>query len=131
MALPTIQLTGNLTADPELRFTQGGKPVCTIRVASTERRKNEVGDWIDGDTVFLNVVCWRNAEAITDALQKGNAVQVIGTLRQRTYEAKDGTERTVIEVNADSVAKVLDHRSGSNIPKPAPADDPWANEAPF
>lgn len=131
MALPQITLTGNLTNDPELRFTNAGKAVATLRVACTERRKNDQGEWVDGDSVFLNVACWRYAEQITDTLTKGTHVQVTGTLRQRSYEAKDGTERTVVEVTAETVARVIDQRADKQA---RPAVDSWpatSDEAPF
>ena len=99
MPLPQIQATGNLTADPELRFTQAGKAVASFTVACNDRRKDANGDWIDGDTTFLNCEVWEaKAEQLAEQVQKGQRVQVAGKLRQRSYEANDGTKRTVYDV---------------------------------
>lgn len=129
MALPTITLTGNLTADPDLRFTTGGKPVTNFRVACTHRIKNDQGMWQDHDTCFIDVISWRNAEQVADDLKKGSAVVVTGVLKQRKFQAKDGTERTVYEVHADDVALVIKSASsGYSAPAPA-ATDAWAGSS--
>ena len=79
MPLPTIITVGNLTADPELRFTTTGKSVASLRVACSERKKDPAGQWVDGDKVFLNVNCWNEtAENITATCQKGDTVVVSG-----------------------------------------------------
>jgi single-strand DNA-binding protein len=142
MPLPTITLAGNLTSDPQLRFTQSGTPVVTLRVAASQRIKDkDTNEWKDGDTTFLDVSCWRNAEAISEQLRKGTSVVVTGTLKQRTYQASDGTDRTTYEVNADEVALVVKTFAGAKAASAKPAAaDPWANnttafatqdEAPF
>lgn len=139
MPLPTVTMTGNLTGDPMLRFTGSGKAVTSLRLACSERRRNkDTGTWEDGDTTFLDVTCWRNAEEVADKLTKGQTVIVSGVLRQRTYQAKDGTDRTTYEVTADDVALVVKSQGGY-APKPeAVSTDPWpstwsgnADEAPF
>lgn len=108
MALPQVTINGNLVADPELRFTGSGKAVVTIRVAASERKKDTNGNWVDGDATFLSVNAWNElAENITTTLSKGDTVTVVGKLKQRSYQAKDGTEKTVFEVEADSVAADL------------------------
>ena len=108
MALPQIQIIGNLVADPELRFTNSGKAVVTIRVAASDRKKDASGNWVDGDSTFLNVNAWNGlAEHITQTVFKGDTVIVVGKLKQRSYQAKDGTEKTVYEVEAESVAADL------------------------
>lgn len=125
MALPQVVMTGNLVATPELRFTQAGKAVANFRIACSERKK-EGDTWVDGAVTFLSVVVWeKTAEACAEHLDKGSKVTVVGRLSQRDYE-KDGQKRTVHEVTADSVAKVLDTKT--------PAADPWAADqstAPF
>lgn len=131
MSLPTVTLTGNLTADPNLRFTPAGKPVVNFRVAASDRRKNQTtGEWEDGDACFLDVVAWNNAEAIADALHKGTTVMLTGTLVQRSYETKEGEKRTTNELKADQVAVVIRQR---NTAPAIQAEDPWATtgEAPF
>lgn len=117
MPLPTIIIVGNLTADPELRFTTTGKSVASLRVACSERKKDPTGQWVDGDKVFLNVNCWNEtAENITATCQKGDTVVVTGKYKQRSYTAKDGQEKTVYEVEADSVGAELRRKSYSPNP---------------
>lgn len=103
MNTTTITLTGNLVADPELRYTPTGVPVANFRVASTERIKTAEG-WKDGDTLFLTVNCWRDlAEHVAESAAKGTKVIVAGRLRQRSYETTEGEKRTVFEVEASDV----------------------------
>lgn len=129
MPVPTIPLIGNVVADPELRYTNSGKAVANLRVACNSRYKNDAGEWVDGDSTFLDVICWNNAEAIADKVHKGSRVIVIGQLKQRSYE-KDGQKRSVYEVTADEVALVVYAPRAGNTSSPAPAtapaDDPWA-----
>ena len=106
MALPTIHLTGTLTADAVTRFTHSGIPVSNFRLACNERRKDSNGQWETVSTIYLDVITWRNAEALA-ALTKGTRVMVRGTLRQRTYTGKDGNERVTIEVDAEEIAPVI------------------------
>jgi single-strand DNA-binding protein len=127
MPLPTIQLVGNLTADPELRTTSGGKFVTNLRLACNDRKKNEAGEWVDGDSLFIDVVCWRNAEAINATLVKGSKVVVLGTLRANDYE-KDGVKVKAYRVNADDVSQLVLGKSPAVMPPitNAPKSDPWA-----
>lgn len=134
MPLPAITLTGNLTADPELRFTPSGKPLAKLTIACNDRRKNEAGDWVDGDTTFLDVTSWRNAEGIAEQLKKGDAVVVTGQLKSRTYETKEGDKRRAFEVDAANVAKVLRDRPNTDTWSASPKDNNvWAQteQAPF
>src|ERR1041384_3737138 len=87
-----ITVIGNLTDDPELRFTQSGAAVAKFRVASTPRMLDKTsGEWKDGDPLFLSCTVWRQAaENVAESLQRGARVIVQGRLRQRTYEAKEG-----------------------------------------
>jgi len=100
MSLPTLTATGNLTAEPELRFTPSGKSVTTFTIACNDRRKDQTtGQWIDGDTTFLTCEVWgERGEELVEQVGKGQRVMVTGKLRQRSYEAKDGTKRTVYEL---------------------------------
>jgi single-strand DNA-binding protein len=129
MALPTISLQGNLTGDPELRTTASGKYVVSLRVACNDRKKDQTtGEWVDGDTLYLDVVSWKNAEAINNTLGRGAKVLIVGTLKQREYETKDGQKRTVYEVNADHVAQIVaDKFGGPASITSIPASDPWAS----
>src|SRR5450759_1217422 len=95
-----ITLIGNLTADPELRFTPSGHAVAKFTVASTPRTfDRQTSEWRDGDTMFLNCEVWRQyAENVTESLQKGMKVIVSGRLKSPSYETNSGEKRTVFEV---------------------------------
>src|SRR6187431_1351032 len=96
-----ITLVGNLTADPELRFTPSGAPVANFTVASTPRTfDRQSGEWKDGDAMFLSCAVWRQAaENVAESLQKGMRVIVQGRLKSRSYETREGERRTVFEVD--------------------------------
>ena len=108
-----ITISGNLVADPELRFTPAGQPVARFRVASTPRfRDNSTGEWKDGDSLFLTCNVWRQAaENAAESLTRGMRVIVSGRLRQRSYETKEGEKRTVYEVEVDDVGPSLRNAS--------------------
>ena len=104
-----ITVVGNLTADPELRFTPSGAPVANFTVASTPRTfdKNS-NEWKDGDALFLNCAVWRQAaENVAESLTKGMRVIVQGRLRQRSYETREGEKRTVFECEVDEIGPAL------------------------
>ena len=105
----SITLVGNLTADPELRFTPSGAPVANFTVASTPRTFDRAtGEWKDGDAMFLNCSVWRQpAENVAESLTKGMRVIVQGRLRSRSYETREGERRTVFEVDVDEVGPSL------------------------
>lgn len=103
----TFTITGNLTADPELRFTPSGAAVASFTVAHTERVKDG-NEWKDGDTLFIRCSVWRKqAELVGESLSKGDPVVVTGKLKQRSFEAKDGAKHTVMEMDAETVAVAL------------------------
>jgi single-strand DNA-binding protein len=143
----TITLVGNLTADPELRFTPSGAAVANFTVASTPRTfDRQTNEWRDGEAMFLNCAVWRQAaENVAESLQKGMRVIVQGRLKSRSYETRDGERRTVFEVDVDEIgpalryatARVTRNVSGSSnqggSARPAAGsrgDDPWATGAP-
>src|SRR4028118_2023338 len=105
----TITLVGNLTADPELRFTPSGAAVANFTVASTPRTfDRNTNEWRDGDAMFLNCAVWRQAaENVAGSLQKGRRVIVQGRLKSRSYETREGEKRTVFEVDVDEVGPAL------------------------
>jgi single-strand DNA-binding protein len=105
----TITLVGNLTADPELRFTPSGAAVANFTVASTPRTfDRNSGEWRDGEAMFLNCAVWRQAaENVAESLQKGMRVIVQGRLRSRSYETREGEKRTVFEVDVDEIGPAL------------------------
>ena len=144
-----ITVVGNLTADPELRFTPSGAAVASFTVASTPRTfDRQAGEWKDGETLFMRCSLWREAaENVAESLTKGTRVIVQGRLVQRSYETREGEKRTVVEMQVDEVgpslrsatAKVVRKSSGTSqqwgasarvgAPKQQPADDPWATDA--
>ena len=110
---PTITISGNLTGDPELRFTAAGQPVATFSVASNPRFQNrETGEWENGTAVFLRVTAWRDlAENVCESLRRGDPVIVVGRFRQRTWtDEATGADRRADDVQADTVAVPLDRR---------------------
>lgn len=104
-----ITVVGNLTADPELRFTPSGAPVANFTVASTPRTfDRQSGEWKDGDAMFLNCAVWRQpAENVAESLSKGMRVIVQGRLRSRSYETREGEKRTVFEVEVEEIGPSL------------------------
>lgn len=144
-----ITLIGNLTDDPELRFTPSGAAVAKFRVASTPRYLDkQSGEWKDGEALFLSCNVWRQAaEHVAESLQRGTRVIVSGRLRQRTYETREGEKRTVYELEVDDIgpslryatAKVqkMSRSSGSGSGGGGgfgggggANDDPWASATP-
>jgi len=119
-----VTIVGNLTADPELRFTPSGAAVANFTVASTPRTfDRQTREWKDGDAMFLNCSVWRQAaENVAESLTKGMRVIVQGRLKSRTYETREGERRTVFEVEVDEVgpsmryasAKVNRNQGGGN-----------------
>jgi len=154
----TLTVIGNLTDDPELRFTPSGAAVAKFRVASTPRFMDKAsGEWKDGEPLFLACTVWRQAaENVAESLQRGARVIVSGRLRQRSYETREGEKRTVIELEVDEIGPSLRYatakvqkmsRSSGNGGFGASggggaggaggagggggfADDPWASAAP-
>lgn len=147
----TITIVGNLTADPDLRFTPSGAAVANFTVASTprvfDRQSNE---WKDGDALFLRCNIWREAaENVAESLTRGSRVIVTGRLRQRSFETREGEKRTVYEVEVDEVGPSLRYAtakinkvsrggggggfgggggmSGPASPSGPPAEDPWGS----
>jgi single-strand DNA-binding protein len=110
MAGETIMtVIGNLTADPELRFTASGAAVANFTVASTPRTFDRAtGEWKDGEALFLRCNIWRQpAENVAESLTRGARVIVSGRLKQRSFETKEGEKRTVIELEVDEIGPSL------------------------
>ena len=105
----TITVVGNLTDDPELRFTPSGAAVAKFRIASTPRTMDrQSGEWKDGEPLFLACNVWRDAaEHVAESLQRGARVIVQGRLRQRSYETREGEKRTVYELEVDEIGPSL------------------------
>ena len=144
-----ITVVGNLTDDPELRFTSSGAAVANFTVASTPRFfDKQTNDWKDGDALFLRCSIWRQAaENVAESLHKGTRVIVQGRLKQRSYETREGEKRTVYELDVDEVGPALRYattkvskvsrsgggggfgggQGGQSGQSQPPADDPWAS----
>ena len=138
-----ITVIGNLTADPELRFTPSGSAVANFTIASTPRTfDRQTNEWKDGDTLFLRASVWREAaENVAESLTKGMRVVAQGRLKSRSYETKEGEKRNVTELEVDEIGPSLTfasakvtrtQRSGNGGGHPgggnqqsAPAGDPW------
>lgn len=145
----TICIIGNLTNDPELRFTPNGSAVANFTIASTPRTfDKQSNEWKDGETLFLRASVWKEAaENVAESLTKGTRVLVQGRLKSRSYETKEGEKRTVMELEVDEIgpslryasAKVTrtqrgDNNKGGNSgwggkQDSAPATDPWGAPA--
>ncbi len=109
MSENSVTLVGNLTEDPELRYTAQGAAVANFRIAVSKRiRDAQTNEWKDGDTSFFRVNVWRDqAENVADSLAKGTRAVVIGRLKARSWETPEGERRSVVEVEADEVASSL------------------------
>ncbi|ATY15713.1 single-stranded DNA-binding protein [Amycolatopsis rubida] len=155
-----ITVVGNLTSDPELRFTPSGAAVANFTVASTPRTLDrQSGEWKDGEALFLRCNIWRQAaENVAESLTRGARVVVQGRLKQRSFETKEGEKRTVVELEVDEIGPSLRYATakvnkvsrggggggdfgggggfnggGGNRGgggNSAPADDPWGSAPP-
>jgi len=113
----TLTIVGNLTADPELRFTGGGAAVANFTVASTPRTfDRQSGEWRDGDALFLRCTTWRElGEHVGESLTRCARVVVQGRLRQRSFETREGDKRTVIELDVDDVGPSLRYATATVV----------------
>jgi single-strand DNA-binding protein len=140
-----ITVVGNLTGDPELRFTPSGAAVANFTIANTPRTfDRQTNEWKDGDTLFLNCSIWRQAaENVAESLQKGMRVVAQGRLKQRSYETREGEKRTVVELDVEEVGPSLKYATAkvARVQRSGPGggggygggqggsggDDPWAS----
>ena len=108
MADNSITVVGNLTRDPEIRYTASGQAKAQLGIAVSRRWQNrQTNEW-EEQTSFLNVVCWREmAENVSDSIAKGNRIMVQGRLEQRSWETEQGEKRSVVEIVADEIAPSL------------------------
>jgi single-strand DNA-binding protein len=104
-----ITLIGNLTSDPELRWTPSGAAVATFTIASTPRTLDrQTQEWKDGEALFLRCSVWREAaENVAESLTRGSRVMAQGRLKQRSFETKEGEKRTVVELEVDEIGPSL------------------------
>jgi single-strand DNA-binding protein len=143
-----ITVVGNLTADPELRFTPSGAAVASFTIASTPRTfDRNSNEWKDGDALFLRCSIWRQAaENVAESLQRGMRVVAQGRLKQRSYETREGEKRTVVEMEVEEIGPSLKYATakinrtqrgssgggfgssgGDSGASSAPVDDPWGS----
>jgi single-strand DNA-binding protein len=109
-----VTIVGNLTDDPELRYTPNGAAVATFTVAVNRRTRDESGQWQDGETSFFKCNVWRQqAENVAESLNKGTRAIVVGRLRQRSWETPEGQKRTVIEIEVESAGPSLEWSKAS------------------
>ena len=150
MADNTVTLVGNVTRDPELRYTQSGQARAVLGLAVSRRWQNrQSNDW-EEQTSFFNIVCWREqAENVSETLSKGMRVMVTGRLEQRSWDTQEGESRAVVEVVADEIGPSLrwaqaqvektarttgeggQQGSAPAPTAPAPADHGYTDEEPF
>jgi single-strand DNA-binding protein len=110
----TVTLVGNITDDPELRFTPSGAAVANFTVAVNRRYKNQDGQWEDKLDGFFRCSCWRDmAENVAESLKKGSRVVVVGRLQQRSWDDQDGNKRSTFEIQVDEVGPSLRWASAS------------------
>jgi single-strand DNA-binding protein len=110
----TVTLVGNITDDPELRFTPSGAAVANFTVAVNRRYKNQDGQWEDKLDGFFRCNCWRDmAENVAESLKKGSRVVVVGRLQQRSWDDQDGNKRSSFEIQVDEVGPSLRWASAS------------------
>ena len=132
-------IVGNLTDDPELRYTPNGAAVVKFRVAVNRRYKDQSGEWKDGETSYFTVNAWRGlAENVAESLTRGANVIVVGRLQQRSWETQEGDKRSVVEVVADELGPSLrwataeitknDRREGGGGDSGAASSRPASNE---
>jgi len=135
----TVTIIGNLTADPELRFTPSGAGVANFTIASTPRFLQN-GKWEDGDALFMRCNAWRQlAENVAESLRRGDRVVAYGRLKQRSFETREGEKRTVVELDVDEIGPSLkwatarvqkaERQGGQGFDRSsgqAPPEDPWA-----
>jgi single-strand DNA-binding protein len=141
----TLTVVGNLTGDPELRFTPSGAAVANFTVASTPRTfDRQSNEWKDGETLFMRCSVWREAaENVAESLHRGTRVVVTGRLKSRSYETKEGEKRTVVEMDVDEVGPSLRYatakvnktqRGGGNFgggnAGGGGQEDPWSSGPP-
>ncbi len=121
----TITHIGNLTADPELRVTPSGIAVANFTVAATPRTFDRAtNQWRDGDALFLRCTLWRDAaEHAADSLTSGDRVIVTGRLRQRSFETREGEQRTVIELDVDEIGPSLKFATAKPVKATRTGDD--------
>jgi len=129
-----LTVVGNATADAEVRYTQGGKPVASVTIASTPRTfDRQANEWKDGEALFIRCSIWGDsAENVGQSITKGMRLIAQGRLKQRSYQDREGNNRTSIELEVDEVGPSLRYATaqvtraaGGSGQRHTPADEPW------
>ena len=134
MSINRVNISGNLTRDPELRMTRGGSQILSFGVAVNDRRKNpQTGEWEDYPNFVDCTMFGTRAEAVSRYLSKGSKVAIEGKLRYSSWEAKDGSKRSKLEVVVDEIEIKFMSSDGAVSRAAAPSDEPevWDDEIPF
>jgi len=131
--LPRITVEGRLVADPELKFSQSGTAICSMRVVAADRKRTDSGEWVDGDTLWLDVVCFKQlAEHTVESLVKGDGAIFHGKIRTEEWEDRNGGgKRSKISMVADLIGpslqfRTLPHGTGQEQRVKAPAQQAYA-----
>jgi len=148
----TVTIVGNLTQDPEMRFTANGVAMVSLSIAVNRRRFNrDTNTWEDTEASFFNATCWRDlAENVSESLRKGTRVLITGRLQQRRWETQEGDPRSVVEIQVDEIGPSLKwatasvtriprgggwsgggQQQGNVPPAPVARNNPPPDEAPF
>lgn len=142
MSLPTLTGVARLVEDPELKYGPSGTAVCKVRLAFNSRKKDDQGNWVDGDSYFVDGTVFRQeAEHVAESLPKGTEVFVTGRLKTRKYQTREGEQRSTTDLVIDSIGPTLKfatarvqkmQRSNGHAGTPAGGNfgDPWATAAP-
>jgi single-strand DNA-binding protein len=135
----TLTIIGNLTSDPELRFTPSGAAVANFTIASTPRTLDKAsGQWKDGEALFMRCTIWRQAaENVAESFRRGDRVIAFGRMEQRSFETREGDKRTVVELTVDEIGpSVKFHPAKSQRPDRSQQaqhqsnEDPWGQAPP-
>lgn len=134
--LPNIIIEGRAVADSELRVTANGRELLNFRVAASDSKKDERGEWQTTEQIFINVTLWDEAEKYASLIQRGSKLTVVGRLFEREYEKKDGSKGRSLEIKYPMVKVHQDRQQGQGYQQPAqtqqqgwgqqPTSDPWA-----
>jgi single-strand DNA-binding protein len=129
--MTAITITGNLVADPEIKFSKSGKAIAKFRVADTDRKRNEQGTWEDDGTTFWRCTAFGTlAENIGDQLSKGSPIIVVGRTKTEEWTNAEGQKRSQVEILANSVGVDLKSKRAGGAVASKPVDDVWGAPAP-
>lgn len=133
MGLPIVTIEGGLVADPVLAYSGAGKPWARCRVVAKDRVRDDGGAWVDGDPLFIDVVCFgKPAEHLAESCSKGDTIIVSGKMKERSWQDDSGQERRAMQIHADVIGPSFlwsAWEKKTPVPQTTPGD-PWATQAP-